>query len=383
MPAVIFSGDEVKALKDGLDLNDNAKLLAGDDDPTSVAKNAPRGSIYMRTGASGGAVYRKTDDGSSTNWTTDLSSSPISSAFQIGNFGISTSVGASALTINAKQSDGSTDATGGNPIQVGMRNSTVTNGSYNSRQITSSLSVVVSSGATLGHTDGDDCPIFVYVIDNSGTLELAVSRSSAFRDGELVSTTAMSAASDDADTLYSTTSRSNVPVRLIAELISNQTTAGTWSSNVSAIRLHPEASRFKSVVRLHTSNGHGSTNDKIRRYTTSVEDLGSDITYTDSATLGASFDINHDGVYSCSAYDNFDSAGATIGISLNSTQLTTSVIDITASDRLNCDSGGAADNLVGASWTGFLKSGDVIRPHTSGTGTNTAARAGFTITRVA
>jgi len=67
MPAVIFSGTEVKALKSQLNLNDSAKVLTGTDDPTSVAKDAPIGSIYLRQGTAG--VYRKDDAGSSTNWT--------------------------------------------------------------------------------------------------------------------------------------------------------------------------------------------------------------------------------------------------------------------------------------------------------------------------
>lgn len=68
MPAVIFSGSEVKALKNSLNLNDNVKILSGDADPTSSAQDAPRGSIYLRTGSSGGDIFRKLDDGSSTNF---------------------------------------------------------------------------------------------------------------------------------------------------------------------------------------------------------------------------------------------------------------------------------------------------------------------------
>lgn len=69
MAAVIFgSGTELKTLRNDLNLNDNAKILQGTDDPTSVAKDAPIGSIYLRTGASGGDIYKKLDAGSTTNW---------------------------------------------------------------------------------------------------------------------------------------------------------------------------------------------------------------------------------------------------------------------------------------------------------------------------
>ena len=53
----------------------------------------------------------------------------------------------------------------------------------------------------------------------------------------------------------------------------------------------------QSMVRLNTSNGYGSTNTVIKRYTNVVTNQGVDITYADSATLGASFTINTAGVY--------------------------------------------------------------------------------------
>lgn len=66
MPATIFSGTKVKALKSNLNVNDAFEFLSGTDDPSSVAQTAPAGSLYFRT--STGVIYRKTDSGSSTNW---------------------------------------------------------------------------------------------------------------------------------------------------------------------------------------------------------------------------------------------------------------------------------------------------------------------------
>lgn len=64
--AVIFSGSEVKALKQNLSLNGQVKVLSGTADPTSSAQNAPIGSLYLNT--STGKQYKKLDAGSSTNW---------------------------------------------------------------------------------------------------------------------------------------------------------------------------------------------------------------------------------------------------------------------------------------------------------------------------
>jgi hypothetical protein len=152
------------------------------------------------------------------------------------NVGLSTSVAASALTINLTQADGTTDP-GVSPANVGIsfRSSTLATGSVLSRSVVSALSIVVTSGATLGHNDALADYIYVYAIDNAGTVELAVSSSSHWDEGTRYTTTSMSSGADDAATLYSTTGRSNVAIRLIGRLLSTQTTAGTWASAITEV----------------------------------------------------------------------------------------------------------------------------------------------------
>lgn len=69
-PVVFENAGFAKTLRGSLNLNDTCKIIQGDPNPQSSAVDAPRGSIYMRTGASGGTVYVKLDNGSSTNWQT-------------------------------------------------------------------------------------------------------------------------------------------------------------------------------------------------------------------------------------------------------------------------------------------------------------------------
>lgn len=137
----------------------------------------------------------------------------------------------------------------------------------------------------------------------------------------------------------------------------------------------------RSMVRLHSLNGYGSTNNKIRRFTTVVTNQGSDITYADSATLGASFTINRAGVYAISYSDNFSSA-AEMGLSLNSAQLTTSFASITDADRLAIATTAGTAFTALAAWVGYLPSGSVIRAHTTGLGASLGNLGNFTITRV-
>ena len=68
MPASIFNGDAVKILKNKLRFKDGIEIITDDtDDPTTVAKDAPEGSLYIRGGTD--EIYIKSDAGSSTNWT--------------------------------------------------------------------------------------------------------------------------------------------------------------------------------------------------------------------------------------------------------------------------------------------------------------------------
>ncbi len=134
-----------------------------------------------------------------------------------------------------------------------------------------------------------------------------------------------------------------------------------------------------SMVRLNTANGYGSTNTKIRRFTNVVTNQGTDITYADSATLGASFTINTDGVYAVSCTDKAAGAMA-IGLSLNTTEPAVSVLTISISSLLGIVSTAAAGYAGCVATTLFLQSGDVVRMHEDGVASSGSCT--FTITRV-
>lgn len=139
----------------------------------------------------------------------------------------------------------------------------------------------------------------------------------------------------------------------------------------------------QSMVRVITANGYGSTNNKIRRFTTVITNQGTDITYADSATLGASFTINANGVYAITYCDQF-SVAEHMGFTLNTSTPTTQITGGAASEILAINTAAAAGYAGCANWTGYLTAGGVIRPHTSGssTGANTNIPS-FTITKVA
>lgn len=203
--------------------------------------------------ASGDAAAGKYLDASGT-WS--VTPAATTNPYQITNLGLATSVAANELTISLKQADGSTDpSTGGASVRIGFRSSTITSGAYNVRSVTSSLSLTVSSGSTLGHQSGVDRYIYVYALDNAGTVALGVS-SAHYNDGSIVTTTAEggAGAADSNSAMYSASALTNVPCRLIGLLLSNQATAGTWASNMANVSVVPFEIP-KIIAKYRAANG--------------------------------------------------------------------------------------------------------------------------------
>lgn len=276
-----------------------------------------------------------------------------------------------------------------NPTVLDFRSATLSSGAVNTRAINSAISLTISSGSTLGTVNGVQSRIVVLAIDNAGTVELAtvnIAGGNQLDETNLITTVAEGGAggADIANVIYSTTVRTNVPYRVVGFVESTQVTAGTWATAPTLVQGLGGNTTIPlgSMVRLNTANGYGSTNTKIRRFTNTVTNQGTDITYADSATLGASFTINTNGVYAISYSDCF-TAPAVLGPSVNSTQLTTNLESITATNVLSANTTGSS-NFVGVSaWAGYLTAGDIIRPHSAGVAVGSVANGvQFTITRV-
>ena len=127
---------------------------------------------------------------------------------------------------------------------------------------------------------------------------------------------------------------------------------------------------FNSFIRFHTGNGFGAVNTKIRRFTTVLTHDGADISYTDTANDGTEVTIENTGFYAIGYNDkNSGVAGLNrFGISLNSSQLTTSIDSINTSDRLSMTDTEAASNILNSTAHVPVRKynkGDVIRCHTN------------------
>ena len=294
------------------------------------------------------------------------------------------------LRVYLKQNDGSTDpAAGSGAVVIAFRNSTAATGGYVLATITSGLSVDAAAGSSFGLASSQTQTIHVYAQYNSGTPELCLSGSRSFDEGLLQTTTTLNSSSTDVATLYCATGRSSQPIKYLGGIVVNESTAGNHGSAPSTIFVYNGGSKVpRSTIWLQTSNGYGSTtNNVIRRFTNTNKSEGTNISYTDSSTSGASFTINANGMYGISYCDG-DNNGRMHGLSLNSGQLTTGVDAITASTRLSIAGDGSSTIVsAGAVWcanyVGYFQAGDVVRPHTNTSSNSvTAALVSFVITQL-
>ena len=142
---------------------------------------------------------------------------------------ITASVTSSAMTVTL------------NPTVLDFRSTTLTSGTVNTRTVSAAISVVVSSGSTLGTVSATQSRIVVIALDNAGTIELAVvniSGGTNLDETTLISTTAEggAGAADSATVVYSTTARTSLPFRVVGYIESTQATAGTWATAPSTIQ---------------------------------------------------------------------------------------------------------------------------------------------------
>jgi len=112
----------------------------------------------------------------------------------------------------------------------------------------------------------------------------------------------------------------------------------------------------EQYINLRQVSAFGSTNTFVTRWTTVVTDVGTDLTFTQSATLGDLITVNQDGLYMITLTGASASGGSRIAIVLNST------IELFSS---NSNLANAAINFsnrsVSCSWIGKLVNTNVIR----------------------
>lgn len=196
-----------------------------------------RGASVLGRLAVGTVGQALVSDGTDPAW---ASKNTFASDAALINGKLSLSVAASALTIAVKTLAGS-DPSSSDAVFVRIPDGS---GGFNYRSITSALSVVVSSGSTLGTTNSVAFRLWIGVLDNSGA-ELFVVNARSSKDivapaeFSTVTTTAEggSGGADTAQVPYSTSARATKQFRWVgfATWESGLATAGTWSAGPTSV----------------------------------------------------------------------------------------------------------------------------------------------------
>ncbi len=169
------------------------------------------------------------------------------------------------------------------PCTIDFRSSIPTSGAVVSRTVSTSISITVPAGATLGTVSGVQSKIVLLAIDNGGTVELAVvnlAGATPINEMGLINTAILNAASTSATTIYSQAARSNVAYRVMGYVQSTQAAAGTWSSSPSQVQGQGGQAIIeqKSQKELPTAwvnfNGAGTVSIRDSFNISSITDLG-------------------------------------------------------------------------------------------------------------
>ena len=178
------------------------------------------------------------------------------------NLSFDATVASKALTIALKGEDGN-DPSGANAVKVKFRSSTLTDADPVTISTTSALSVVLPDGGTLGFIANEADRIYVWAINNAGTVELAVSKKAdIFPESSLVTTVAIGTGSDSATAIYSTTQRTSLACKLIGYIeITTGGVAGEWDNAPTKVQVmlpgvFPDwVTPFKSGVAVASTSG--------------------------------------------------------------------------------------------------------------------------------
>jgi hypothetical protein len=225
------------------------------------------------------------------------------------NVGIFAASVSSSLGI-ALQTDDLVDASASDPIKIAFRNATEATGNYLIRSVTAALSLTVPVGATLGFTASETGFIYLYALDNGGTVELAVAKKALFDEAIVHTTTPLAASADADNVLYSTNARSNVPIRLIGRLkVQTGATAGNWDNNPTVKTVWTSAMKKTGdvVQSVHVHDGANAsgtttlpTDSSIPQNTEGNEFMSLTVTPSDARNVLV---IEHTGLYTSSATD--------------------------------------------------------------------------------
>ena len=209
---------------------------------------------------------------SATIAATDITSSAIS-------FSAGTTISSANVNSNFSNLHSGTEIFRGHIIPVDASSSAAANNSYDlgstdyvwRKTYTHAFGDVQSTNSTYTIATTDSLVLYTGTATATFTLPTAVSYT-----GNIISVkktadtfTALTIDGNGSETIDQTTAATLTTLDDSITIISDGSNWKTLSKNIT----------HRSQVRLHTSNGYGSTSNKIRRFSTTIQNVGNDITY--------------------------------------------------------------------------------------------------------
>lgn len=145
---------------------------------------------------------------------------------------------------------------------------------------------------------------------------------------------------------------------------------------VSVSNTLPQFSESDSSVRVDTANGYGSTATTTRRFSNVLDNIGTDIEYVDSSTLGAQFIAKSSGIYFISYSEQSTANAENTAVIINKNGV------LIAIDRGTLGTAATTAKTACASWQGHLNAGDIITPTVGAAVNSNGNTATFTISKV-
>lgn len=182
-----------------------------------------------------------------------------------------------------------------------------------------------------------------------------------------------------------------VPVNVgdVIRVISDQATTATIQNNFALSLTEtsipanfstvlPQWSESDSAIRLDVGNGVGSTNTQVRRFANNPDNLGTSLSYSDSASLGASVTINETGTY-IFEYCDTATVGGFLSIYIIKNQTTNA-----AGSNVLAVATIAAGIAASTSGSAYLQKGDVVRAIVNSTANldSASVNAKFSISKI-
>jgi hypothetical protein len=145
---------------------------------------------------------------------------------------------------------------------------------------------------------------------------------------------------------------------------------------VSVTNTLPQFSESDSCVQLSGANGFGSTATTVRRFSSVIQNIGTDIEYVDSPTLGGQFIAKSDGVYNATFCEVSQSNTnfSEVAIILNGTTVSR------GGETYN--TAGALTKRPSTSISIYLNKGDIITAGVNSASQNDGSDSLFTISKV-